>query len=441
MIRLEDIISRENLTAAFNALKPKSARGIDNMGPEDLRQWCKKNPNQITGSIINGSYKPLPVKRAYIPKDDGSLRPIGIGCVKDKLIQNAVAIQLEKLYEPTFSNSSFGFRPNRGAHDAVKLVQEYLNEGYVYAIDLDLKSFFDLVNRNVLKHTLMEKIEDERVLRLIQRILNVKVINDNGEVTRPEKGLVQGGTISPILANIMLDKLDKELERRGLRFARYADDCIILFKSQRAAERSYETLKKFIEKKLKLQINEDKTVIGRVNPKMKFLGFSLYYQPEVKKEFDPLDISEPKGKWKIIVHKKSLFKFRMKARAHLNKKAPHGVEATKESFTKYLMGWAHYFSLGLNNSSMKKVMSWVRAKVRAIYLKQWKRNSTKYKELLKLKTNSKEQCWIVAHSSLGIWAKAHHANFIITKEVIHQRWGWPDLKTIVQFKSWKVLGY
>lgn len=438
MILLEDIISKDNLTAAFTRLRVDSATGVDGMNPHDLVEWCYKHPYQISSSIINGTHKPLPVKRVLIPKDGGDTRPLGIPCVKDKLVQNAVAIKLEEIYEPEFSDSSFGFRPNRSAHDAVKLIRKYLNEGYTYAIDLDLKSFFDLVNRDVLMNILGEKIKDERVLRLIRRILNVKVL-EGKRLNWTDTGLVQGGTISPILANVMLDRLDKELERRGLRFARYADDCIILFRSERAAIRSYESLKRFIENKLRLQINTNKTVIGKVNPGMKFLGFAFVSEePSIDQ-----DLVHEAGcpRWNVTLHEKSLIKFKKQIRILLNKKAPGGVELARDKYRKYLLGWAHYFYIGLSDSRIKSLMGWIRRKIRALYLKQWKKNATKYREFVELGTNSNERCYIVAHSSQGIWAKALHANYILTNKVIHGKFEWADLKEAVANKSWKELGY
>ena len=430
MITLESIFSTDNLKIAVSqVMQKKGAPGVDGLTTLDIIPWIKAHPHKLTNEIMNESYRFTPIRRVYIPKADGKLRPLGIPSVIDRVVQQALAIALSQEYDSTFSNGSFGFRPNRGAHDAIRTAVGFLNMGYSYVIDLDLKSFFDTVNHEFLLHLLAKRIKDKRVLRLVNKILKTEII-DKDEHIKPVQGLSQGAPCSPVLANIVLDLLDKELERRDHKFCRYADDVIILCKSERAAERTYASIAKFIEDKLHLTINKDKTNVGFINPSMKYLGFAFIKQK-----------SQDVGKYRPVVHSKAKKSLMDKLRPLLNKKCPKGIEATKEATNLLLMGWSHYFAIGITSSNMDSTESWIRRKIRVIYLKAWKRNGTKDENFRKLKTNSDKICRMVANSSLGIWAKARLSNQIITNKVIHEEWGWMSIKAIVEDKTWEMLGY
>ena len=433
MITLEGIFSPGNLKLAVEQVQAnKGAPGIDGLTCDDIQQWFYDHPYELTNAIKNGTYKPLPIRRVYIPKDNGEKRPLGIPSVVDRVVQQAIAQTLSAEYDRTFSENSYGFRPNRGAHDAVKAINGYLNEGYTFVVDIDLAKFFDTVSHGKILRLLSERIKDGRVISLINKILTTKII-DGKTVIKPKTGLTQGAPCSPVLANILLDLLDKELERRGHKFARYADDLIIVCKSMKSAERTFESIKKFIEEKLLLKINTEKSKVQAITPEIKFLGFA-FYKVQTK--------GTDKTKYRPIVHSKSKRKLVDKLRnTFLRRKYAQKIDEIKEKLTKYLMGWSHYFALGITKSNMDKVEAWMRHKIRVLYMKIWKKNKTKEDKLVGFKTNSKERCHTIAHSSLGIWAKALFANFAMTNKVIHEIMGWPSITRIVQTKAWTILGY
>lgn len=434
MITLEKIVSTENLMLAMEQVVANDgAPGIDGVVCDSLPQWFREHAHELTGAILDGTYKPLPIRRVYIPKDNGEKRPLGIPAAVDRTVQQAIALVLTEHYDATFSQGSYGFRPGIGAHDAIKQVCDYLNEGYVAVIDLDLAKFFDTVNHSKILRLLSERITDGRVISLINKILKTKIVEENNTVTTPKAGLTQGAPCSPILANILLDLLDKELELRNHKFVRYADDVMILCKSCRAAQRTYESVKNFIEKKLLLKINEQKTQVQIISPSIKFLGFGFYKTKDTK--------GKP-GKYRPIVHKKSKQRLINTMRTkYLSKNRRNSIEDTRKATNQYLMGWAHYFALGITATNMREVEGWIRRKIRAMYLKAWKKNRTKEENFVKLDTNSAERCHIVAHSSQGPWAKALHSNYIITNDVIHKIWGWMNISDIVKNKAWTILGY
>ena len=253
MITLESILEKDNLNKAFRQVESnKGTAGIDDMTVDELEPWIRAHPHELTNRIQSGKYRQHPVMRVYIPKDNGEKRPLGIPRVIDRLVQQAVAQELSREFEPIFSDNSYGFRPNRSAHDAIRKVIANANDGYEYVIDLDLAKFFDTVNHSKLLQVLSETIKDGRVISLIHKFLRAKIM-DEGKVTTPTIGTPQGGPVSPVLANILLNELDKELDKRGHHFVRYADDMMIMCKSQRAAQRTYESITKFIEKKLFLK--------------------------------------------------------------------------------------------------------------------------------------------------------------------------------------------
>ncbi len=272
---LEDILTRGNMNRAYKRVKSnKGSHGVDGMKVGELLEYLKRHGNQIGRSILAGTYRPQAVRRVEIPKFDGGVRLLGIPTVLDRVIQQAIAQVLSPIYEKKFSENSYGFRPNRSAHQAVKRCREYIEAGYTWTVDIDLAKYFDTVNHDKLMRLLSDTIKDGRVLSLIRKYLRSGVMI-NGVVTDTEEGTPQGGNLSPLLSNIMLNELDKELERRGLKFCRYADDCNIYVRSRKAAERVMASITKFIEQKLRLTVNKDKSTVGRPW-KLKFLGFSFY---------------------------------------------------------------------------------------------------------------------------------------------------------------------
>ena len=275
MVTLESVLEYHNMrTAMTQVIKNRGAAGFDGIPVSELEQWFREHPHQLSKAVMSGTYKPQPIKRVYIPKDNGDKRPLGIPTVVDRTVQQALAQVLSEAYEPYFSDNSFGFRPDRGARDAVRRVCEYAEQGYVWVIDLDLAKFFDTVNHSKLLQVLSESIKDGRVISLIHKFLRAKII-ENGKSTKPKMGTPQGGPMSPIPANILRNEMDKVLDERGVKFCRYADDCVIFAKSERAAHRIYESISKYIEKKLFLQINKEKTSIGMLSQETKFLGFGF----------------------------------------------------------------------------------------------------------------------------------------------------------------------
>lgn len=416
MVTLESVLEYHNMrTAMTQVIKNRGAAGFDGIPVSELEQWFREHPHQLSKAVMSGTYKPQPIKRVYIPKDNGDKRPLGIPTVVDRTVQQALAQVLSEAYEPYFSGNSFGFRPDRGARDAVRRVCEYAEQGYVWVIDLDLAKFFDTVNHSKLLQVLSERIKDGRVISLIHKFLRAKII-ENGKSTKPKMGTPQGGPMSPIPANILLKEMDKVPDERGVKFCRYADDCVIFAKSERAAHRIYESISKYIEKKLFLQINKEKTSIGMLSQETKFLGFGF------KRIEEDLET-----RWVPVVHNKSRKKLKDKIRILTDRRLPRGEESTKERFNTFLKGWVGYYRMGIANCSMNDIDKWIRRRIRQIYLKMWKKNSTKYEELKKLKTNNENRCYIIAHSSMKHWAKALYANYVITKEII-RGWGWLSIK-------------
>ncbi len=300
---LEKILSKENMTTAYyQVIGNKGSYGVDKVSIDELKLMLNKHWKTIKGKLLDGTYNPNPVRRVTIPKPDGGERLLGIPTVFDRMIQQAIAQQLTEIYDKQFSNSSYGFRPNRSAKDALLKAQEYINEGYKYVVDMDLEKFFDKVNHDILMSKLEKDITDKRVVKLIRKYLQSGVMI-NGVVMTSEEGTPQGGNLSPILSNIMLDEVDKELEKRGHKFCRYADDCNIYVKSKKAGNRVYKSIKKLVEKKLKLRVNEKKSAIDIVT-RRKFLGFSFYFS---------------KDGAQIRVHLKSLRRFKEKIKEITNR--------------------------------------------------------------------------------------------------------------------------
>lgn len=418
MITLESILEKDNLNKAFRqVVSNKGTAGIDDMTVDELEPWIRAHPHELTNRIQSGKYRQHPVMRVYIPKDNGEKRPLGIPRVIDRLVQQAVAQELSREFEPIFSDNSYGFRPNRSAHDAIRKVIANANDGYEYVIDLDLAKFFDTVNHSKLLQVLSETIKDGRVISLIHKFLRAKIM-DEGKVTTPTIGTPQGGPVSPVLANILLNELDKELDKRGHHFVRYADDMMIMCKSQRAAQRTYKSISKFIEKKLFLNINKDKTKICHLSEDVKFLGYTF-----MKRQLK----NDETTKWHASVHRKSLAKLKVKIKALTDRRCPKGWSTTKTELNTVLRGWFNYFRLGIRKTLVTTIDGWTRRRIRQMYWKTWKKNSTRIKELEKLGIN-KDKAYQWGNSSKSYWRIA--GSFILCRALTN--------KTIKE-KGWSLL--
>jgi group II intron reverse transcriptase/maturase len=363
-----EVWGRQNLLAAMERVERNGgAPGIDGMTVQELRPYLKEHWLEIREALDQQTYRPSPVRRVEIPKPDGGVRQLGIPTVMDRFLQQAIAQALTPFFEPLFSNHSYGFRPGRGAHDAVKQAQEYIQTGYEWAVDIDLEKFFDRVNHDMLMARVARVVKDKRVLKLIRAYLESGVMV-NGVVMESEEGTPQGGPLSPLLSNIMLDDLDKELEQRGHKFVRYADDCNIYVKTQRAGERVLGSVKAFLEKKLKLKVNPKKSKVERAT-KAKYLGFSYYKR---------------KGEVLIRVAARSLERFREKLR-RLTKRTRSGkLEEVIQEINQYTMGWIGYYRQANTPSVFEELDRWIRRRLRQMIWKRWKRGTTRYREIRKL---------------------------------------------------------
>ena len=384
---LEKILSNDNLNKAFKKVKSnKGAGGVDGMKVDELLSFLKNNGKQLKQQIMEGKYKPNPVRRVEIPKETkGEFRKLGVPTVVDRVFQQAITQVLSPIYEKQFSENSYGFRPCRSAHDALKQCQTNVNDGYVYVVDMDLEKFFDTVCQSKLIEVLSRTIKDGRVISLIHKYLNAGVIS-RGVFEKTEVGMPQGGPLSPLLSNIMLNELDKELTHRGHRFVRYADDCMIFCKSRKSAERTLENIIPFIEGKLFLKVNRSKTSVEHIS-RVKYLGYSFYRY---------------RGKCRFRVHPKSIVKMKNKIRELTNRSNGWGNEYRALKLTQYIRGWVNYFGMADMKKLLQTTDEWLRHKIRAIYWKQWKKVKTKYKELKKLGVEN-EKAWICANMRNGNW--------------------------------------
>ena len=364
----EQVWERENLFAALKRVERNAgAPGIDGMPVEELPLYLKEHWLEVRGALESGAYKPSPVRRVEIPKPDGGVRLLGIPTVMDRLLQQAIAQVLTPIFEEKFSPSSYGFRPGRSAHDAIKQAQGYVQDGYEWVVDIDLEKFFDRVNHDKLMARVAREVKDKRVLKLIRAYLNSGVMV-NGVVMETEEGTPQGGPLSPLLSNIMLDDLDKELEKRGHKFVRYADDCNIYVKTQRAGERVMESVKGFLEKKLKLKVNSKKSKVDRAK-QVKFLGFSFYKR---------------KGEVLIRVAGRSLERLREKLRRLTKRTRTSKLEDIIRAINTYIVGWIGYYRQANTPSVYEELDSWIRRRLRQLIWKRWKRGTTRYRELVRL---------------------------------------------------------
>lgn len=368
---LEEIVSTKNLNRAYKRVKKnKGAGGIDGMGVDELLQYLKENGEDIRKTIVDGKYHPHPVRRVEIPKDNGKTRKLGIPTAVDRVIQQAIAQVLTPIYEPKFVETSYGFRLGRSAHDALRKCLEYLRAGRTWTVDMDLEKFFDTVNQSKLMEILARDIKDGRVLSLIHRYLRAGAV-ECGRYVDTEVGVPQGGPLSPLLANIMLNELDHELERRGHRFVRYADDMVIFCGSKASAEQTLEHIIPFIEEKLFLKVNREKTVVAYAG-KIKFLGYGFY--------------KSQKG-FRLRVHKKSQMKMRTRIKELTSRSRVNSYEMWKQTLKRFVVGWVNYFKLADMKKLLESTDEWMRRRIRMVFWKKWKRVRTRYRNLRKLGIN------------------------------------------------------
>lgn len=408
---IEQILSQSNLKEAIKKVKiNKGAPGVDRKSVNELDTYFKKHQTEIKASIMEMKYRPQPVKRVYIPKANGKKRPLGIPTVVDRVIQQAVAQVLMKIYDPHFSKHSYSFRPNRSAHDAIEQVLEYLNEGYQWVIDLDIEKYFDTVNYDKLISIIRERVNDKTTLHLIRSFLKAGIMEDG--LVKPNKiGVPQGGPLSPILSNIYLDKMDRELEQRGLRFVRYADDCNIFVKSEKSVNRVMKSISSWLERKLFLKVNATKTKVVR-STKSNFLGF-IFWKTGEHWQARPGDDRKSK-----LYNKIRELLCRRKAAAQ-----PLSLVFTKVN--QVVRGWINYFKIGGMKYFLFKFSQWLRHKIRVVIIKQWKLPRRIYTNLMRinkaLKCNfSDEDIHKVANTRLGWYKRSteHVVNFLLSPKVL-----------------------
>jgi RNA-directed DNA polymerase len=363
---MEAVCERRNCKQALARVKSnKGSAGIDGMTVEQLPAYLKKHWPTIREQLLSGTYRPQPVKRVEIPKPNGGIRKLGIPTVLDRFIQQAVMQVLQRSWDRTFSEHSYGFRPGRSAHQAVAQAQQYIAAGYGWVVDLDLEKFFDRVNHDKLMAQLARRIGDKRMLKLIRAFLRAGVL-EGGLVSPIDEGTPQGGPLSPLLSNIVLDELDRELERRGHRFVRYADDCNIYVRSQRAGERVMKSVSQFITRKLKLKVNEEKSAVARPG-KRKFLSFSFFGSETVKRR----------------IAAKAIARFKQRVRELTRRTRGVKVETMVAQLSRYLRGWRGYFGFCQTPWVLRSLESWLRRRLRAVVWKQWKRGKVRFAELYK----------------------------------------------------------
>src|SRR5262245_54065334 len=385
---MEEICEPENLKEALRQVKTnKGSAGIDRMSVGQLADYLKQHWPAIREQLLSGTYEAQPVRRVEIPKPDGGMRKLGIPTVLDRFIQQAVMQVLQRRWDPTFSNCSYGFRPGRSAHQAVAQAQQYIAEGYGWVVDFDLEKFFDRVNHDKLMGQIAKRVEDKRLLKLIRAFLNAGVM-ENGLVSPSVEGTPQGGPLSPLLSNLVLDELDRELERRGLRFVRYADDSNIYVRSERAGQRVMESISQFITQRLKLKVNEAKSAVARPQER-KFLGFSFTAGPEVKRVIAP----------------KALDRFKQRIREITRRAKGVNMETTMEELAPYMRGWRSYVGFCETPEVLIGLTRWVRLRLRAALWRQWKTPRRRRAALLELGVRPRLAS-NTAGSGLGPWCLA-----------------------------------
>ena len=402
LVTVAQVLERDNLHKAYKQVKAnKGAPGIDNISVEEFPEYAHRLWGGINAALLEGTYTPSPVKRVEIPKDSGGTRPLGIPTVMDRVIQQAISQVLTPVFDPHFSQDSFGFRPNRSAHQAVRKVQKDMREGYHYVVDIDLEKFFDTVDHDVLMSRVSRRIRDKGLLRLLGKYLRAGVVVD-GRLNRTVRGVPQGGPLSPLLSNILLDDLDRELERRKHRFARYADDCIILVKSKRAGDRVMARITKYLEKVLKVKVNTDKSKVVKVQD-CSFLGFMF------------------KGK-KLIASVKAVMTFKKRLRRFTGRSWGISMQDRYGRIRLYIRGWMNYFGIGMKYTDAVALDHWLRRRIGMCYLKQWGRARTRIGHLIKL-GSPRHQAILTGLSRKGYWhlAKTFATNCGLSKEYLQDQ--------------------
>ena len=399
---LELILRKENLNKAYRKVKSNKGKGgIDGMQVDGLLPYLRENQSEIIREIREGKYEPNPVRRVEIPKEEkGKVRKLGIPTVVDRLIQQAITQELTPLFEPQFSENSYGFRPGRSQHDALRACKKNVEEGYVYVVSMDLEKFFDTVNHSKLIEVLSRTIKDGRVISLIHRYLNAGVLQ-NGFIEKTEEGVPQGGPLSPLCGNVMLNEMDKELERRGHRFVRYADDALIFCKSRKSAERTLANIIPFIEGKLFLKVNRAKTTVTHVS-KIKYLGYAFYRN---------------KGRCRFRVHPKAVRKMKDRIREITGRNKGWSNDYRRQKLAEHVRGWINYYRLADMKGLMTETDEWLRRRIRAIYWKQWKKVKTRYRNLRALKLEE-WQVHQIANSRKGYWRTAQMLSVALTNKII-----------------------
>ena len=401
---LEKVLNDKNLYREYRQVyKNKGASGVDGVTVEELGVYMYKHKEEIKEQIRKRKYKPSPVRRVYIPKDNGDKRKLGIPTVVDRVIQQAIVQILSPIYEGQFSNNSYGFRPNRSCEMAIVKLLEYFNDGYTWIVDIDLEKFFDTVCHDKLISIIMKTIHDGELVSLIRKYL-VSGVMEKGVVSPTKVGTPQGGNLSPLLSNIMLNELDKELEKRGLRFTRYADDCIIVVKSEKAANRVMESVTKFIEKKLGLKVNVTKSKVARPN-QIKYLGYGFYYTKT--------------GKIKPKPHLKSIQKFERRLKQLTRRSWSISLKERIIKLNQVIRGWINYFKIADMKDHMRIIGGHLRRRIRCLVWKQWKR-STKRIIMLKKLGASDDQAKALSYSRKKYWHISAYLNYYITNKLLNK---------------------
>jgi RNA-directed DNA polymerase len=386
---MEAVCDRENLQSAWNRVqRNQGSPGVDGMTIDDAKAYLREHWPGIRSQLLDGTYQPQPVKRVEIPKPDGGVRKLGVPCVVDRLIQQAVLQVLQEQWDPTFSEHSYGFRPGRSAHQAVAQAQRYVAEGYNVVVDIDLEKFFDRVNHDVLMSRVARRISDKRVLKLIRAFLTAGIMED-GLVLPVDEGTPQGGPLSPLLSNLLLDELDKELARRGHRFCRYADDCNIYVRSHRAGERVMASVSRFLTTKLRLKVNETKSAVARPEAR-KFLGFSIAN-----------DGSERR------IAPKALATFKTRIREQTRRTRGLSLSQIIEELTPYLIGWRGYFGFCQTPQVLTNLEAWIRRRLRSYLWRQWGNGHNRFKELRR-RGVTQFRAAVAAGSPTGYWRMSGH---------------------------------
>ncbi|MGH7676098.1 MAG: group II intron reverse transcriptase/maturase, partial [Gemmatimonadales bacterium] len=402
---MEEVLRRENMKAAHRrVVRNGGAAGIDGMTVEQLMAYCREHWAQIRKELLSGTYEPRPVRRVEIPKPDGKgVRTLGIPTVLDRMIQQALLQKLAPIFDPTFSDASYGFRPGRSAHQAVRRAREHIAAGNRWVVDLDLERFFDLVNHDVLMARVARRVKDKRVLRLIRRYLQAGIMA-GGLVSPRTEGTPQGGPLSPLLSNILLDELDKELEQRGHRFVRYADDCNVYVRSEAAGQRVLASLERFLQKRLRLKVNRDKSAVERPW-KRKFLGYSVTANHEPK----------------LRIAGQSVKRLRAKLRPVFRRGRGRNLASTVEELGPILRGWVAYFRMAEVKASFVELDAWMRRRLRCILWRQWKTPRTRRRKLVKLGVWA-DLAAAGAYGGRGPWhnSNGHHMKLAVPNETLRR---------------------